>query len=96
MAGAEANADGLLGLAAHGKGRIAVFGDSGCLDSSHQRSPCYNMLQALLAWVATVGAPSPSPLPRACMHGSVPRHSRCRSQAASSRGRQNWSLFARV
>lgn len=52
--GAPPNADGLLGLAPIGKGRIGIYGDSGCLDSSHQRSPCYGMLRAMLAYVTTV------------------------------------------
>eukprot|EP00208_Stichococcus_sp_RCC1054_P004683 CAMPEP_0206137894 /NCGR_PEP_ID=MMETSP1473-20131121/2920_1 /ASSEMBLY_ACC=CAM_ASM_001109 /TAXON_ID=1461547 /ORGANISM="Stichococcus sp, Strain RCC1054" /LENGTH=1275 /DNA_ID=CAMNT_0053531159 /DNA_START=224 /DNA_END=4048 /DNA_ORIENTATION=+ len=52
VGGATSNADGLLGLAQHGLGRVAVYGDSGCLDSSHQRSPCYNMLQTLLRYAA--------------------------------------------
>ena len=52
--GAAANADGLLGLAPAGAGRIGVYGDSGCLDSSHQRAPCYAMLRAMLAYVTEV------------------------------------------
>lgn len=52
--GAPPNADGLLGLAPVGAGRIGVYGDSGCLDSSHQRSSCYGMLKAMIAYVATV------------------------------------------
>lgn len=54
MPGAPPNADALLGLAPAGEGRIGIFGDSGCLDSSHQRSACYGMLQAMLAYVAEV------------------------------------------
>lgn len=52
--GAPPNADGLLGLAPVGRGHIGIYGDSGCLDSSHQRSSCYNMLKAMIAYVATV------------------------------------------
>lgn len=41
-------------MAPHGKGRIAVYGDSGCIDASHQRSPCYGLLTTLLDYVTTV------------------------------------------
>ena len=53
--GAPPNADGLLGLAPHGSGRIAIYGDSGCLDASHQRTACHGLLTALLAYVTEVG-----------------------------------------
>lgn len=44
----------VLGLAKHAGGRVAVYGDSNCLDSSHMRSPCFRLLTKLLAYVATV------------------------------------------
>jgi membrane-bound transcription factor site-1 protease len=34
----------VLGLAPAGKGRLVLYGDSNCLDSSHQSSKCYDML----------------------------------------------------
>ena len=37
-------------------GRIAVYGDSNCLDSSHQRSSCYNLLIKLIQYTAEVSA----------------------------------------
>lgn len=37
-------------------GRIAVYGDSNCLDSSHQRSSCYNLLIKLIQFTAEVSA----------------------------------------
>eukprot|EP00887_Chlorella_sp_A99_P005260 scaffold1.g5260.t1 len=41
----------VLGLLRHGAGRLAVYGDSNCLDSSHQRSNnCFAMLRKLAAW----------------------------------------------
>lgn len=33
---------------------MAVYGDSNCLDSSHQRNPCYNMLIRLIQYVSEV------------------------------------------
>lgn len=41
-------------------GRIAVYGDSNCLDSSHQRSSCYNLLIKLIQYTAEVGAAAAS------------------------------------
>lgn len=35
-------------------GRVAVYGDSNCLDSSHQRSSCYNLLIKLIQYAAEV------------------------------------------
>ena len=31
-----------------------MYGDSNCLDSSHQRSPCFNMLLEMLKYAAEV------------------------------------------
>ena len=36
-------------------GHVAVYGDSNCLDSSHQRSSCYNMLIRIIQYVSEVG-----------------------------------------
>lgn len=38
----------ILGLARAGAGAVAAFGDSGCLDSSHQRGDCFWMLDKVL------------------------------------------------
>ena len=46
----------MLGLAAFHKGRIAVYGDSNCLDSSHMRTPCFRLLSKLLTYTNTVGS----------------------------------------
>ena len=35
-------------------GKVAVYGDSNCLDSSHQRSSCYNLLIKLIQYAAEV------------------------------------------
>jgi len=43
-------------------GRIAVYGDSNCLDSSHQRSSCYNLLIKLIQYTAEVSAAASSPV----------------------------------
>lgn len=40
----------VLGLLRHGSGRVALYGDSNCLDSSHSRSKCFKLLSRLLAW----------------------------------------------
>ena len=53
---------GVLGLAQHGKGRYALYGDSNCLDSSHQTSKCFSFLQSLLKWVSEVPEPYTSTL----------------------------------
>lgn len=44
----------VLGVTEHHKGRVAVYGDSNCLDSSHMRTPCFRLLSKLLTYVATV------------------------------------------
>ena len=46
----------MLGLTAFHKGRIAVYGDSNCLDSSHMRTPCFRLLSKLLTYTNTVGS----------------------------------------
>ncbi|CAL8462817.1 g2351 [Coccomyxa elongata] len=53
----------VLGLTQHnGGGRVAVYGDSNCLDSSHMRSPCFRLLAKLLQYVATGTVESSSTL----------------------------------
>lgn len=42
----------ILGAARVGKGRIAVFGDSNCLDSSHMVTNCYWLLKKLLEFTS--------------------------------------------
>lgn len=42
----------MLGLFQHGTGRVGLYGDSNCLDSSHSRSKCFKLLGAMLAWAA--------------------------------------------
>lgn len=42
----------MLGLFQHGVGRVALYGDSNCLDSSHARSTCFALLAAVLEWAA--------------------------------------------
>jgi len=42
----------VLGLFQHGTGRVGLYGDSNCLDSSHSRSKCFKLLTAMLAWAA--------------------------------------------
>ena len=34
-------------------GRLAVYGDSNCLDSAHKRKDCFWMLEALLQFAST-------------------------------------------
>ena len=57
-------------------GRIAVYGDSNCLDSSHQRSSCYNLLIKLIQYTAEVSAAASSPVMQSA---NKPVH-RCRTQ----------------
>jgi len=40
-----------LGLTESGNGRVAVYGDSNCLDSSYQSDHCFALLHALLDYV---------------------------------------------
>ena len=42
----------MLGLLRHGGGRVALYGDSNCLDSSHQQGNCHDLLLKLLAFAA--------------------------------------------
>ena len=44
-----------LGLLSYGAGRLSLFGDSNCLDSSHQKSNCHAMLKKLLEFATEVG-----------------------------------------
>lgn len=44
----------IFGLSEHGEGKIALYGDSNCLDSSHQRSNCFAMLKKTLEYVTEV------------------------------------------
>ena len=39
-------------------GRLAVYGDSNCLDSAHMRKDCFWMLEALLQFASTGNVPS--------------------------------------
>ncbi|KAL4525136.1 hypothetical protein Ndes2526A_g07218 [Nannochloris sp. 'desiccata'] len=41
----------VLGLLHVGQGRVIVYGDSNCLDSSHQHQNCYDLLKQSLAFV---------------------------------------------
>lgn len=51
---ASGDTHAVLGVTAYEKGRVAVYGDSNCLDSSHMRTPCFRLLSKLLTYVATV------------------------------------------
>lgn len=42
----------VLALFQHGLGRVGLYGDSNCLDSSHSRSNCFDLLAAMLKWAA--------------------------------------------
>jgi membrane-bound transcription factor site-1 protease len=44
---------GLLNQLGVDSGRVVVFGDSSCLDDSHQDVPCYWLLQDMLAFAST-------------------------------------------
>ena len=48
-------------------GRIVVYGDSNCLDSSHQRSSCYNLLIKLIQYTAEVSAAASNPTTQSVM-----------------------------
>lgn len=43
----------ILGAVEVGKGRVAVYGDSNCLDSSHMVSNCYWLLKKLLDFTSS-------------------------------------------
>jgi hypothetical protein len=55
---AAGNMHAVLGLAQHQAGRLAVFGDANCLDSSHMRSACFRLLTRLIAYVTTARSPA--------------------------------------
>ena len=57
---ASGDSHAVLGLTAFHKGRIAVYGDSNCLDSSHMRTPCFRLLSKLLTYTNTVGRLHPT------------------------------------
>lgn len=42
----------VLGVADVGSGRLVLYGDSNCLDSSHMRIDCFDLLEKTLAYVA--------------------------------------------
>lgn len=42
----------MLALFQHGLGRVGLYGDSNCLDSSHSRSRCFALLASMLKWAA--------------------------------------------
>ncbi|CAL5228891.1 g12106 [Coccomyxa viridis] len=50
---ASGDTHAVLGVTEFGKGHVAVYGDSNCLDSSHMRTPCFRLLSKLLTYVAT-------------------------------------------
>lgn len=54
---ADSGGYGVLGVSPQGDagGYVAVYGDSNCLDTSHQHLDCYAFLLKLLARVNTVG-----------------------------------------
>lgn len=45
-----------LALLASGSGRVVVAGDSNCLDSSHVKKECFNVLDQLLDFATGVRA----------------------------------------
>eukprot|EP01065_Artemidia_motanka_P043110 TRINITY_DN5927_c0_g1_i1.p1 TRINITY_DN5927_c0_g1~~TRINITY_DN5927_c0_g1_i1.p1 ORF type:complete len:1091 (+),score=324.76 TRINITY_DN5927_c0_g1_i1:53-3325(+) len=48
----------VLGVVTVGRGRIAAFGDSNCLDSAHSTlNYCFDLLSGLLSWAAKRGLP---------------------------------------
>ena len=51
----------VLGFTSHGEGRLAVYGDSNCLDSSHQRSSCFGLLTKAIQYVAEVSLSAVGP-----------------------------------
>jgi hypothetical protein len=57
LTGSGASAEyAYLGMAQVGQGHIGLYGDSNCLDSSHQRTACYTMLLKMLAYATEVRA----------------------------------------
>lgn len=65
---------GILGVAPVGSagGHVAVFGDSNCLDSSHQQSACYEFLARLLERVVQVRASLQLPFRVLCQLKPLP------------------------
>jgi len=41
-----------LNISKSGAGRIAVFGDTSCVDNAHQRQPCYWLLRSILTYTS--------------------------------------------
>jgi membrane-bound transcription factor site-1 protease len=58
----------VLGLTQHKGGRVAVYGDSNCLDSSHMRYPCFRLLSKLIQYVTTVRCFTPHLEPSSTPH----------------------------
>lgn len=48
----------VLGVASVGAGRLALYGDSACVDTSHQRGDCHDLLLAMAAFAVRNGAGS--------------------------------------
>ena len=42
----------VLGLLRHGAGKVGLYGDSSCLDSSHSKSRCFGLLSKMLQFAA--------------------------------------------
>jgi len=67
----------VLGLVEHQSGRLAVYGDSNCLDSSHQRTPCYALLLKLARWATEVRRRAARLGSAWRFFGSAPRRHHC-------------------
>jgi len=52
----------VLGVAGVGAGRLALYGDSNCLDSSHMRVDCFDLLEKILAYAVKQDDGVASPL----------------------------------
>jgi membrane-bound transcription factor site-1 protease len=50
----------VLALLQHGAGRLGLYGDSNCLDSSHSRSRCFKLLAKMLEWASGKVGRSPA------------------------------------
>ena len=66
----------VLGLSEHGLGRLITYGDSNCLDSSHQRSSCYQLLQSIIRYAAEVCPLCPPSLDLLTMTTAASCHAR--------------------
>ncbi|KAG5849428.1 hypothetical protein ANANG_G00110290 [Anguilla anguilla] len=53
---------GLYQTPSEGGGRIALYGDSNCIDDSHRQKDCFWLLDALLQFTAYSMTPEPQPL----------------------------------